>query len=260
MNFFASIGRFCLEPYYYVIDVTYFLLRTLAVWQPHRNVMNRAVFSVFLGQIIFSGVDGIAMISFMALVVGIGITSQLVYIMQAITGTGEIAQILAGILISELGPLITGAILIGRSCSAMAVDLGNTKVHGEVESLTYLGVNVFDYFVIPRVISMAISQVVLALYFSTIMLSCGVYFSSVIYHFPALGSLTALLNNLSLDVLLLFVLKNICFGLIIGTLACFHGLSVSVSPTQVPQEMQKAVVRSLLAITLIDGYFVLLTI
>ena len=229
------------------------------MWRPHRNVFNRAVYSVLLGQLIFTGVDAVAMISFLAIIVGVGVTSQLVYIMHTITGTGEITEILARLLISELGPLITGVILIGRSCSAMAVDLGNTKVHGEIESLEYMGVDVDDFFVVPRIVSMVISQVVLALYFSIIMLLCGVFFSAYIYHFSAIKALTELLDTMSLNILISFIIKNICFGTVIGAMACFHGLSVHKSITQVPQEMQKAVVRSLLLISLIDGYFILLT-
>jgi len=259
MNFLGWLGRFFIGPIYYLIDFTYFLIHALAVWQPHRNVFNRAVYSVVLGQIIFTGVDAIAMISFLAVVIGFGVTSQLVYIMQAISGANEISSILATLLVTELGPLITGVILIGRSGSAMAVDLGNTKVHGEIESLEYTGIDVDDFFVIPRVLSMVICQIVLALYFSIIMLLSGVFFSAYIYNFPALKVLRQLLDTMDLEVLATLFIKNSCFGLVIGAMACFHGLSVNHSPTQVPQEMQKAVVRSLLFISLIDGYFILLS-
>lgn len=259
MNFFGWLGRRCTEPAFYFADLTWFMIQALSVWQPQRNVFNRAVHSALLGQLIYTGVDAVAMISFLAVVIGFGVTSQLIYIMQAITGTGEISAILATLLINELGPLITAVILIGRSCSAMAVDLGNTKVRGEIESLEYMGIDVNDYFVLPRILSMAVCQLVLALYFSTIMLLCGVYFSAYVYHFPALNSLNALLSIIRLDVLILFTVKNFCFGLITGATACFHGLSVHLSPTQVPQQMQKAVVRSLLFVALLDAYFILLT-
>ena len=178
--------------------------------------------------------------------------------MQAITGASDITAILSQLIVSELGPLITGVILIGRSCSAVAVDLGNTKIRGEIQPLEYLGIDVDDFFVLPRILCMVICQVVLTLYFSIIMLLCGVFFSAFIYHFSALESLTALLNTLSIKVVMIFMIKNFVFGLMIGTIACFHGLSVENSPTQVPQQMQKAVVRSLSFLYLIDGYFLLL--
>ena len=158
---------------------------------------------------------------------------------------------------SELGPLITGVILVGRSCSAIAVDLGNTKVRGEIEPLEYLGINVDDYFVVPRIICMVISQVTLALYFSVITILCGVFFSAFIYHFSGQDALMELVNMMSVSMVIIFMCKNVFFGLIIGAMACFHGLSVENSPTQVPQQMQKTVVRSMVFLFLADGYFLL---
>ena len=50
-----------------------------------------------------------------------------------------------------------------------------------------------------------------------------------------------------------FIVKNVMFGLIIGAGACYHGLRVGVSPTEVPQETQRAIVNSLVLIFLLDG-------
>lgn len=257
MNFFGWLGQRSINSFLYIIDFTYFLTQSLSVWQPHRNIFNRAVYSNVLGQLIFTGVDAIAIISFLAVLVGIGVTSQLLYIMQAITGASDLTEMLTRLVLSELGPVITGIILVGRSCSAIAVDLGNTKVRGEIQPLEFLGIDVDDYFVVPRIICMVISQLTLALYFSIIMVLSGVFFSAFIYDFSAQESLVQLLNLMTLSVVMIFIIKNIIFGLVIGALACFHGLLVENSPTQVPQQMQKAVVRSLVFLFLADGYFLL---
>ena len=259
MKFFDWIGHQCIESFLYVVDLTYFLIRTLSVWQPHRNVYNRAVYSVFLDQLILIGINAIAIISFLAIFVGIVIASQLVFIMASITGAKDLVEILARLILSEMGPLITGFIMIGRSCSAIVVDLGNARVNGEIKPLEYMGIDVGDYFVVPRILSMVISQMILALYFSVIMFLFGMIFSVLIYDLSAQESLTELLNLVDINSLFRFMLKNILFGLIIGTIACFHGLSVRNSPTQVSEQMQKAVVRSIVFLFLVDGYFILFT-
>jgi phospholipid/cholesterol/gamma-HCH transport system permease protein len=259
MKFFDWMGHRCIELFLYVIDLTYFLVRTLSVWQPHRNVFNRAVYSTFLDQLILTGINAITIITFLAMFVGIVIASQLVFIMASVTGARDLVEILARLILSEMGPLITGFIIIGRSCSAIVVDLGNTKVSGENEPLKYLGIDVDDYFVVPRILSMVISQVTLALYFSAIMLLFGMLFSTLIYDFSVHKSLTELLNMLNINSLFIFMLKNLLFGLSVGTIACFHGLSVRTSPTQVTEQMQKAVVRSVVFLFLLDGYFIALT-
>jgi len=259
VKLFDWIGRRCIESFLYLIDLTFFLIRVFSVWQPHRNIFNRAVYIVFLDQLILTGINAIAIISFLAMFVGIVIASQLVFIMASITGAKDFVEILARLILSEMGPLITGFIMIGRSCSAIVVDLGNAKVRGEIEPLEYLGINVDDYFVIPRVLSMVISQVILALYFSAIMLLFGMFFSALIYDLSAQKSLTELLKLININSLFRFMLKNLLFGLVVGTMACFHGLSVGNSPTQVSEQMQKAVVRSIVILFLIDGYFIIFT-
>ena len=259
MNFFGWIGQRFIKLFLYIIDVSYFLARSLAIWQAHRHIFNRAVYSSLVGQIIFTGVDALAMISFLAILIGVGVTSQLIYIMQAITGASHLTEILARLVISELGPIITAVILVGRSCSAIAVDLGNLKVRGEIEPLEYVGIDVNDYFVVPRITGMVISQMTLALYFSVIMILSGVFFSAYIYHYSAQESLLVLLNMMSFNAVIIFMIKNLFFGLVIGAMACFHGLSVENSPTQVPEQMQKAVARSLIFLFLADGYFLLLS-
>lgn len=259
MNFFGWLGQRCIALFLYIIDLSYFLARSLAIWQAHRHVFNTAVYTNLVGQIIVTGVAALAMISFLAILIGVGVTSQLVYIMQAITGASHLTEILASLVISELGPIITAVILVGRSSSAVAVDLGNLQVHGEIKPLEYMGINVDDYFVLPRITAMVISQIILALYFSVIMILSGVFFSGFVYHFSAQESLLVLLNMLNFSVIIIFMGKNIVFGLLIGTIACFHGLSVENSPMQVSAEMQKAVVISLIYLFLADGYFLLLS-
>ena len=234
-------------------------MQAVAIWKPHRNIFNKAVYSVFLDQLILTGVNATAIISFLAMFVGMVIASQLVFIMASITGANDLIKMLARLILGEMGPLITGFVLIGRSCSAIVVDLGNTKIRGEISSIEYLGIDINDYFIVPRIVSMVISQVVLALFFSAVMLFFGMLFSALIYDLSAQKSIIELLSLVSVKSLFIFMLKNCFFGLIVGTIACFHGLSVKNSPTQVSEQMQKAIVRSIVFLLLVDGYFIIFT-
>lgn len=259
MNVFSWIGRHSIDLALYMIDLTCFLIQTLALWRPHRNSFNRAVYYIALDQIILIGINAIAIISLLALFMGIGLTSQLIYIMQSLAGANDLLEILARLVLSEMGPLITGFILVGRSCAAIVVDLGNARVNGEIEPLEYMGIDVDDYFVLPRIVSMIISQLILAFYFTAVMIVSGVFFNAFLFDFSAQKSLTELLGMISFNGVLLFTLKNIFFGLIIGAIACFHGLLGRSSPIRVSVQMQKAVVRCLMFLFLADGYFIVFT-
>jgi len=259
MNFFAWIGRHCIDTVLYIIDLTCFLTQTVSFWQPHRNIFNRALYLIVLDQLILIGINAIAIISLLALFMGVGVTSQLIFILQSLTGENDIFVILARLVLSEMGPLITGFILVGRSCSAIVVDLGNARKDGEIEPLEYMGIDMNDYFVAPRIVAMVVSQVALAFYFTAVMILSSVFFSAFLYDFSAQKSLTELLGMISLNGVLRFTLKNIYFGLIIGNIACFHGLLANNPSTLVSEQMQKAVVRSLVFLLMADGYFLVFT-
>jgi phospholipid/cholesterol/gamma-HCH transport system permease protein len=57
--------------------------------------------------------------------------------------------------------------------------------------------------------------------------------------------------------LLIFVLKNLVFGYVIGATSCYNGLRVRTSPTEVPQQATRAIVNSLIFIFVIEGLFAL---
>lgn len=259
MNFFGWLGRPCINFALYIIDLTVFLMQTLSVWQAHSNIFNRAVYLTALDQLILIGVNAIAIISLLALFMGIGVTSQLIYVMQSLTGNNDLIMIISRLVLSEMGPLITGFILVGRSCSAIVVDLGNAHTRGEIEALEYMGINVNDYFVVPRIFAMVVSQAVLAFYFTAVMILSSAFFSAFLYDLSAQKSLTELLAMITLDDVLGFTLKNIYFGLIVGNIACFHGLMANNPAVLVPEQMQRAVVRSLVFLFIADGYFITFT-
>ena len=57
--------------------------------------------------------------------------------------------------------------------------------------------------------------------------------------------------------LIFYLIKNMLFGMIIGGNACFHGLGVKLSVTEVPQRTQKAIMNSLLYVLVINALFIL---
>ncbi len=259
MKLFDQIGHLCIKLFIYLFDLSFFVFRALSVWRPQRSVFNRAVYSIFIDQIVLTGINALAIISFLAVFVGIVIASQLVFIIVSVAGAKDYSEILARLILSEMGPLITGFIMIGRSCSAMVVDLGNSKIAGELDVLRYQGIHLDDILILPRILGAVISQLALALYFSAIMLLSGMLFSTMFYNFSLQTSISELLHLIDIGSLSRFILKNILFGLTIGSIACFHGLAVINSPTQVSRQLQFAVVRSIVFVFLIDGYFILFT-
>jgi phospholipid/cholesterol/gamma-HCH transport system permease protein len=59
-------------------------------------------------------------------------------------------------MVIEMGALMTGIILAGRTGAAFAAQLGTMQVNEEIDALQTLGIPPMDYLVLPRVVALAV--------------------------------------------------------------------------------------------------------
>ncbi|HEX7964795.1 MAG TPA: ABC transporter permease [Gammaproteobacteria bacterium] len=246
-------GRRTLSVGSYLLELTVFVLRAFREWAQRRQVFNRATLQTLYGQIIFTGVDALPLVSFLGLAVGLSITSQMLKLATALGNEADVAALLTRIVGMELSSILTAIVLIGRSGSAIAVDLGSMKLRGEVQGLELLGINVNEFFVAPRIIGAGIAQFTLAVYFAVIALFGGVLINDLLTPGSSAHQLSKLAEAIAPEQVLLFGLKNLLFGITIAGTACYHGLRVRTSPTELPQQTQRAIVTSLVLVFAADG-------
>lgn len=246
-------GRRSLALGAYLLDLAGFIIRALREWGGRARFFNRAALQTLTAQIIFTGVDALPIISLLAIAVGVSITSQILSLGQALGSEHDVATMLTDIVGMELSPLLTAIVLIGRSGSAIAVDMGSMKLRGEVEGLMLLGINVNEFFVTPRIIGVVVAQFTLAIYFAAIALFGGVLLDGMIFSVQYTHQLARLAEVLKPLGFVVFALKDLLFGVIIASTACFHGLRVRASSTELPQQTQRAIVTSLVLVFVVDG-------
>ncbi|HEX7025968.1 MAG TPA: ABC transporter permease [Gammaproteobacteria bacterium] len=246
-------GRQAIRSGVYIVDLTVFIQLAIRDWLFRGRFFNRATYRSLVNQLLFTGVDALPLVSLLSLAVGVAITSQLIHLTSDFTEAADIIETLAVLTTYEVSPFLTAIILVARSGSAISVDLGNMKLHGEIEGLELLGINLNDYLIAPRLIAGAISQLVLAIYFSGIALYGGLIAAGILYSTSYLFFFDNLLIAHTPDTLLLFVFKNLVFGLVIAGTACYHALQVAGSSTEVPRQTQRVIVNSLAIIAVFDG-------
>lgn len=256
--FTGMVGYQILRLPRYLLALTLFTLRALREWREHSNLRNRATYSSLVSQLIFSGIDALPPLILLATASGMSITSLLLRNVQVFGTTADTVSVLSEVVALELACLLTAIILVGRSGSAIAVDLGNMKLNREIEGLELLGINIHHMFITPRIVAITITQLILAAFFSALSVGSAVIFNALFTsasYWKYLGEIPLAFDPMDL---LLFVLKNLIFGIIIGSTACFHALQVERSVTELPQQTQRAIVNGLSIIFLIDGLFVVL--
>lgn len=250
-------GAFVLRRLDYLVELSTF--GTLALWDWYKaiKVFDRYSYRSLTSQLIFSGIDALPSILFLAVVTGFVFTFRLISVFDSIADT---ATILYYFVVLEIGPMITAIVLISRTGSAITVDLGNMKLHREIDSLEQMGIDVNQFLIAPRIIAVIMSQLAIAVFYTMVTLGAGIVLSGLLLSPTFFKYFTELLTQLEPLIVIVFIVKNILFGIFIGSISCYHGLMVGISATEVPQQTQKSIVNSLLMLFIIDGIIALLLI
>src|SRR5436190_13056035 len=168
-------------------------------------------------QVRFTAVDAMPIIAGLALLIGALVIAQ-AHAQAVRFGASEaLGQLLATIIVRELGPLFAAIIVVARSGTAIASELATSRVMGEVTALEALGVDPVQYFVIPRLAGCAISVALLAVYFDAIAILGGMGATSWLAHLPPGDYLESLRLGMSAWDVALVLANGAMFG--IGTAA-----------------------------------------
>jgi phospholipid/cholesterol/gamma-HCH transport system permease protein len=157
-------------------------------------------------------------------------------------------------LLRELGPLMAGVILAGRTGSAYAAELGTMSVNEEVAALRVMGIDPMALLVLPRVLAGVVVMPVLSLLLTLSGLA-GMTMIMGLLGFPAETVFQQLRQWLQLDDLLGGLLKACFFGLAIAAIGCRAGLGAGRGPRAVGDAATGAVVGGIVSIVLLDGLF-----
>jgi len=209
----------------------------------------RTVCGVVSAQIYFTGWQAMPLITVLALATGGIIILQSSLQLSLLGGASMIGNLLVVVVVREVGPLITALLVIARSGTAVASEIGNMRVNREIEALEAMGINPLSYIVFPRILGGVISLLCLAFFFNVIALTGGFMVARVTTDLPFAFYMDSLLQAIAIEDVALFFLKNGFSGLIIFVVACYQGLLVKQSPHEVPQVTTKAVVNAIIYVT-----------
>jgi phospholipid/cholesterol/gamma-HCH transport system permease protein len=206
----------------------------------------RPVRGAFVRQVVVIGVEPVGLVCGLAVFVGITVVVQLAFWVAQAGQSQMLGPLLVAVVARELSPVLIGLVVIVRSGSAMATELGIMKVAGQVHVLEEQGISPFLYLVMPRVLAAAVSAFFLTIVFILVALASGYLFGATVGN----GSRDLLLfaDKVSSAVrpedVLAVLSKSFLPALFAGASCCISGLDVGESLTDVPRATQHALVRS----------------
>lgn len=198
-------------------------------------------------QMMRIGVQAVPMAALTSLSIGLTLAMQGAGELARMGATSYVPDLIGMSLLRELGPLLVGVVVIGRSASAVTAELGTMKVSEEIEALEVMAIDPIRFLVVPRFIAMLIMLPVLTVFGNYI----GIVGGWSICTF-ALGMSTELyivriLESVSPLDLWSGMLKSLVFAWLIIGIACQTGLAVRGGAEGVGRATTQSVVRAILA-------------
>lgn len=156
-------------------------------------------------------------------------------------------------MVIEMGALMTGIILAGRTGASFAAQLGTMQVNEEIDALQTMGIPPMDYLVMPRMVALAIMTPLLVLYADVL----GILGGAVVGIF-ALGLSPTVYFNQTFEMMTPFfclqgLIKGSTFGILVALCGCMRGMACGRSASAVGEAATSAVVTSIVAIVIADA-------
>jgi len=215
-------------------------------------ITNRAAFDVLVMQIYFTAYELLPLFIFISAVYGsifIGIVLQTVKSLGLVQYLGDIIM---GLVVLEMAPLITVFLLALRSSSAVNAEIAVMKANRELDSLVSFRIDPVTYLFVPRIISFIISVTTLSAIFSIVVLFSGFIFSSIIFEMSAGIYADLLARSVSIWDLLIMLFKSVLFGFLISVIPIYHGWRTKYYVTAIPVSVLKGMMSVFMSIILVE--------
>jgi len=191
---------------------------------------------------------------FVATLVGVGMVYQAIYWLRVAGQEGSLGNLLVAILIRELAPILVGIILLGRSGAAMLTELGHLHADRQLHALQAQGIDPFQVIVMPRGIAFALASYTLGVVFVLVTMVVGFALASVlgVVQTSLWSFLDALLSATAPADFVVFPVKMLAIGLLIGSTACLTAL-LAQEGEDIGRLISRGFIRGMLAIMLTSG-------
>ena len=201
------------------------------------------------------GVGAIPIVSLITFFIGVIIALQGAYQLQRIGAMQLVASLVSISITRELGPLVTAIVVIGRSGSAFAAEIGTMRVTEEIDALETMALDPVAFLVVPKFLAMAVMMPCLTIWADLMGVMGGCLFGVIGGGYTFSGYLIATRDALLMRDVSTGFIKSMVFGMVITSVGCFEGFSTGSGAEEVGRTTTSAVVMSILLVIVIDLVF-----
>jgi phospholipid/cholesterol/gamma-HCH transport system permease protein len=165
------------------------------------------------------------------------------------------ADLVAVATVREMGCIMTGIILCGRTGAAFAAQLGTMKVNQEIEAFQTFGISPVEFLVLPRMLALILMMPLLCIFADLIAIAGGFLVSTLMLDVSPVLYLDRTVASITLTGFLLGIFKGSFFGVIVALTGCLRGMQCGTNAAAVGLATTSAVVTGITWIIASDGIF-----
>jgi phospholipid/cholesterol/gamma-HCH transport system permease protein len=201
------------------------------------------------------GVEALPIVSLISFFVGTILALQGAYQLRKLGAMQLVADAVAVVITRELGPLMTAIMVIGRSGSAFAAEIGTMKVNEEIDALETMALEPVHFLVAPKFLAMILMMPCLTTWADFMGVVGGGFFGVTNAGFTWASYFRETLHALVMRDIVTGLIKSVMFGLVITAVGCQEGFETGLGSEEVGRSTTSAVVKSIFLVIVVDLVF-----
>jgi phospholipid/cholesterol/gamma-HCH transport system permease protein len=253
------VGAAALSAWHETRELLDFLGRVTSAfgrWLTLRARMRRSDVLLFVQH---SGADALPIVTLISLLVGL-IMGFVGAVQLGRFGAGiYVADLVAVATVREMGAMMTGILMAGRTGSAFAAQLGTMKVTEEIDALTTFGIPPIDFLVLPRMLALCAMMPLLCIYSDLLGIIGGAFVGVGLLHISPEAYWHQTVEAIAVEDVLGGLVRSAVYGVLVAIAGCMAGMRAGNSASAVGDAATRAVVTGIVAIVVADGILAVLS-
>ena len=159
-----------------------------------------------------------------------------------------VADLVGIAMAQEIGAMMTGIILAGRTGAAFAAQLGTMQVNEEIDALQTMGIPPMEFLVLPRMLALSLMMPLLCLYADLMGVLGGFIVGVGILDLGVMEYFNQTKGSIKLSYLWIGLSYGAVFGVLVALSGCMRGMQCGRSASAVGDATTAAVVTSIVSI------------
>ncbi|MCR5184067.1 MAG: ABC transporter permease [Opitutales bacterium] len=201
-----------------------------------------------------AGLEALPIITLISFITGVILAFIGAMQLQRFGATIYVANGIALAMVREMGVVMAGVIMCGRTGAAYAAQIGSMQASEEISALRVLGVSPVEYLVLPRLLALSLMLPLLTIYADAIGIAGGLFVTGTM-GITVDQFWTQVMATLNVRHLASGLIKSVFFGWLVAWSGCYRGMRAGKSALDVGSAATSAAVLGMVLLCIADGIF-----